>query len=244
MPCIDLFGCLEGLEVGRRLGWEGFCVVGEFGGGDFRSFVSTVKARDASLLAGALVKNDVSRNAKRAIESADLVFADARQDDAARQAAESWDVDLIVNPELNENKDLIHQRSSGLDHVIAAFMAERDIGYLVNFDNILLSSGARRAQLVGRISQNLMLADKYGVRVVFGSGERSRWHMRNPSDIEATARMLGMGASQARDALRRNTQYFAAKAHDRNDPDIIMRGVSVRRWGSQQRLPKRKGGWY
>jgi RNase P/RNase MRP subunit p30 len=239
----DLFASPDALDFGRRLGWGGFCVAAEYGSG-FGRFAGEARKLPGDVLVGALIAADAAKNARRALDAADLVLVDGRREDICREASETWEVDLIVNPELNEERDLIRQRSSGLDHVMAAFMAERDIGYLVNVDNILDSWGQKRTQLTGRIRQNIMLAKKYGVRVALSCGMADGWHMRNPGDMEVLGRFLGLGDSHARDSVSENALHFARKALSRNDPDTLMRGLTVKSWGHQERRSKAKYGWY
>jgi len=239
MRCFDLF---HGKEAGDGFGWDGACAVFEYGG-DFRKNAEAAK-RDGRTV-GALVFGDVSENAKKALDAgADLVFVDGRNEEAARTASESWDVDLIVNPELNGEKDLVHQRSSGLDHVMASYMAERKIGYVINFSNLLQVTGGRRVQLFGRIMQNIMLSRRYGVKVVLATGARTRWDVRNPHDMTALSFFLGLTESEGNHAVSENPEHFLKKAAGRNDPNIVTSGVEVKSWGRQERKPKRKHGWY
>lgn len=239
----NLLTCPDAVDFGRRMGWGGFCVVGEYGGG-FKKFAEDAGRLGEGVLIGALLTGEVSKGAKKALELADLVIVDGRAEDATREASESWEVDLIVNPELNEERDLIRQRASGLDHVACAFMGQRNIGYCVNVDNILHTSQARRAQLLGRIMQNLMLARKYGVRVVMSCGASSRWDVRSPHALMALGRCLGMKVSEARDSVAKNPGHFLMKAASRSSPDVLTAGVEVRSWGAQERRPNRKHGWY
>jgi RNase P/RNase MRP subunit p30 len=240
---VNLCACAASAEACRRLGWDGFCVAVDFGG-DFKRLSETSRSLGEGALLGAVVRSDVAKNAKRAVEAADLVLVDGRLEDVCREASESWDVDIIMNPELNDGKDLLKQGSGGLDDKTAAFMAERGIGYLVNADNLIDSSGPRRAKLLGRIMQNLRLARKAGVPVAFGCGQASPLHVRRPRDLAALALVLGLPRDEAENAVSRIPSGFAKKALERKDPDMITAGLEVRSWGSQQPRGKRRHGWY
>ena len=192
----------------------------------------------------AVISSDIDKLSRKAVDSFDIVFADGQDDDAARKASESWTVDLIVNCELNKLRDGMYNKNSGLDHVMCAFMSERDIGYCVNVKNILDTTGMRRAILLGRINQNLMLCKKYKVRIVLSCGAKTPLDARTPQDLMNLGKILGLSVSQSRDAVSKNPMYFLSKAKDRNDPDIIMRGVRVKSWGGQKAEAKRRYGWY
>jgi RNase P/RNase MRP subunit p30 len=240
----NLFTCQDAIEFGRRMGWDKFCLVGEYGRGDLKKNVGAGSQTRPDVITGVLVTSDVAKNAKKALDLADIVLVDGRTEDAAREASESWDIDLIVNAELGQERDLIRQRSSGLDHVIASFMSQRNIGYCVNVDNIIHASGARRSQLLGRVIQNIMISRKYDVKVVLSCGQVSRWDLRNPHALMAVGRCLGLNLSESRDTVSKNPDYFIKKAAARNNPDIITEGVEVKSWGKQDRKPNRKHGWY
>jgi len=244
MKHYDLYADGRCADAYRRLGWDGFCVTVGYGT-DYRRLQDGARRLGGDVSVGAVLTKDVEKDAKKAIDlGADLVIVDGRTDEPARAASESWDVDLIVNPELNEERDLVDQWSSGLDHIMSSFMAERDIGYLVNCGNLLHSSGLRRTRLIGRIMQNLRLAKKYGFKVVVSSGSRTPQDARNPSDLTQVAMMLGMDEDAAENATSKNTEHFMKKSHDRNSGDVLMRGLSVKSWGAAERRPKRKHGWY
>lgn len=244
MKCYDLLADARTIEAHRRLGWDGICATVEFGA-EFKKNSENARKTGAEVKIGALLTKDVEKNARKALDmGAYLVLADGRSDDVARAASESWDVDLIVNPEPNEERDLVDQWSSGLDHIMASFMAEREIGYCVNAGNVLHSEGMRRVRLLGRIGQNLMLARKYGLRVVLASGARSDYDVRNRNDLMEVGRMLGMSESAACESICENPTFFIEKASSRSDQDVIMRGLIVKNWGTLERKPKRKYGWY
>ena len=131
-----------------------------------------------------------------------------------------------------------------MDHVICAFMAERNIGYLICFGNILHSNSQRRTRLFGRISQNIMLCRKYKVKVVLSSGARTVWDVKNPWDLAIMSRFLGMSDGESMAAVSKNTLHFVKKASERNSQNILLSGLEVKDWGSHERKPKQKYGWY
>jgi RNase P/RNase MRP subunit p30 len=244
MKCYDLYADEKTAQAHKRLGWEGICAVSD-NSADIKRISEGEKLLGRETLAGALLSADVEKGARKALDAgADLVIVDGRTEDAARGASESWDVDLIVNPEMNEERDLIDQWNSGLDHVMSSFMAERGIGYCINAGNIRHSNGLRRVRLLGRIGQNIRLARKYGVRIVLTSGARNDLDVRNPNDLSEVGMMLGLCEKEAYDSVSKNPAYYVRKAFDRNSQDILMKGLTVKSWGSQQRKPKRKYGWY
>jgi RNase P/RNase MRP subunit p30 len=246
MRHVDLYTGIGCVEQEKRMGWDRTCAVAEYKGkGEFKKYRENAVALGDDVLVGALISGDARKNARKALDAqADVIIADGRIEDACRTASECWEVDLIVNPELTGSRDLLDQWSSGLDHVMASFMAERGIGYCVNTANILDAAGVKRARLLGRIMQNLRLARKYRVNIVFATGARDKWSIRSPSDLAQLAKTLGLPDAESRKTVSQNPLFYVKRASERNNPDILTKGLEVVDWGSQQRKPKRKYGWY
>ncbi|MBD3388785.1 MAG: hypothetical protein GF416_06930 [Candidatus Altiarchaeales archaeon] len=237
MHYVNLFTSPDAVETSKKLGWDIVCSVAEYSRG--------LKKSEAEVLSGALISDSIRKNSRKALDSgADIIIAEGSGEKGGREASECWEVDLIVNLESVRERDRVNQRSSGLDHVMASYMAERNTGYCINLENILNTRGVRRAQTLGRIGQNIRLCRKYGVKTVFGTGRSDRWSARSPHDLILFARLLGMGDVEAKRTVTDNPMHFLRKSEARNDPDRMMKGLEVVRWGSGKPKPNRKYGWY
>lgn len=190
-----------------------------------------------------VVSSNPEAYSKKAISRADLVYVDGSDPDVLRAACELWTVDLVVDPELNRGRDGLYNCSSGLDPVCLKMMAERNMGYLVNFRNILDSRRMSRVRVLSRVWQNIRLCRKYGVRVVASSCAKTAFDARNPHEIANFLIHLGATRRQAFDAVSANPAHFLDKAKDRGDPSCITAGLRVLDWGSQKMKPNRKYGW-
>jgi len=235
------------IMAAEALGWDAVCIAGRFkDSSSFRKFAEEagkLRGGKTSVYLGALVSGNVAENAKKALELADLVLAEGRSEEACRQAAESYDVDMILGPEQYVENDMTDYRSSGLDHVTAKMMAEHGIAYGVRLSDILRSYGSKRIQLLGRISQNIRLAVKYKVRVVAVSGASGVYEMRAPRELASVLGFLGLGENSGK-AVADNPTDLLRKAEKRRSQDVITNGLEVVSWGSQQKDGKRKHGWY
>lgn len=96
--------------------------------------------------------------------------------------------------DIEEEKDSMHQRKSGLNQVLCKLMKERNVSYGISINSILRSGN--RAQLMGRIMQNVRLCQKYKVNIVVGSFASSSNEMRNPDDIESLLRLFGVKSTK------------------------------------------------
>lgn len=242
MECFDCFvgePALAGKTA--EYGWGGACVARDFDSG-FKGFLKGF-SDDTSILAGALVGGDVARNARRALDAgADVVLVSGGPDEVNRLAAECWEADVLLHPERGGEKDFMDQKNSGLDAIIARAMAGRGIMLGIVLSEILSVSGGRRVQLLGRIRQNIVLARKYGVGVVYCSGAVDEFGLRAPRDVMALLSLLGLG--ETADVVSKNPALLFAKARDRNNPNVLSKGLRVVSWGdSRPPEKKKKYGW-
>lgn len=107
-----------------------------------------------------------------------------------RPAFETGKVDIVYGLEYVERKDRVNQRQSGLNHILAKIAAKKNISLGFFLMPLLELSPSKRAQILGRLRQNLRLCHKYGVRVVIGTFAANAYELRNPLDIEAFQREI------------------------------------------------------
>ncbi len=234
----------EKLEQLESLGWDCVCFTKEFGSG-FSDFLREVeglrKNSPLRLLTGALLNKPVRRNARKALDKADLVFVEGQ----AREASECWEVDIISHPEKEAERDFMKQRDSGVDHIIAKNMSERFIALELNFSDILHSRGRSRAILLGRIRQNIKIALKYNTPIVFTTGSDKLSDLRSPGEMVSLARVLGMDEEKAKATLSSNPSRLIEKSRKRRDPNTILKGLEVVDWGELKKPSRKKMyGWY
>jgi len=160
-----------------------------------------------------------------------------------RLASDCWEVDIIGSPEAHDEKDFMHQMNSGIDLVIARACAEKGIAIEFCFANVLNSFGRRRAQIMARMMQNVKLCRLAGCSMVISSGARDKWAARAPRDLMAFGVLIGMTLTEAREAISGNPSRILERSRARNDPNVILKGLEVKKWGSEKK-EKKKYGWY
>jgi len=121
--------------------------------------------------------------------------------DRDRAVLEQGAADILFDAESIQPRDYMHQRGSGLNHVMCGLAKKNKVAIGFSFAKVLETSGSRRAQLLGRISQNIMLCRKYQVKMVIGSFARNPWQMRSAHDLASFFTVLGMHPAEARAGL-------------------------------------------
>lgn len=108
----------------------------------------------------------------------------------SRGVMERSKANFVANLELQNKRDYLHHRASGMNHIIAKIGAKR-AKTLTIFSSNLLGSGSSR--LIGRIRQNLVLAKKAKLNCILVSGATNPWQMRSRSEMVALGTFLGTG---------------------------------------------------
>ncbi len=128
-------------------------------------------------------------------------FVVVKSSDKDRMILEQGAATVLFGAESTQSKDYMHQRGSGLNHVMCELAKKKNVAIGFGFANILESSGGQRAILLGRIMQNIMLCRKYKVRMIIASFARSPWQMRSPHDLQSFFVTLGMHAEEVKKGL-------------------------------------------
>ena len=107
----------------------------------------------------------VGKNLRR-----DLVMNCANAPEKTRHAIEKSPVKIFYNLEVPGERDGLHQRKSGFNHVLAALAHEKEKIIAFNFNTILRATGTQRSVLLGRMRQNVRLCRKYKAPMMIISG--------------------------------------------------------------------------
>jgi len=124
-----------------------------------------------------------------------------RHDDNDRKLVEKGKVDLIYGLELESRKDYMHSKASGLDHVLCKLLHLKKVIVGFNFNDLLKAKGEKRALLLGRMSQNIRWCRKYKIKTAIFSFASKASELRNPGDLQALFKLLGMHAKEASDSF-------------------------------------------
>jgi ribonuclease P/MRP protein subunit RPP1 len=231
------------LKKASELGWNGICVAVDLKNINQLKDLPE-KVSNMEVYKGVVIPTDVEKNARKALDQADIIIALGGVDEANRQASECWEVDMLVNPELTQEKDHIDYKKAGIDNPTAAFMKERGIALGLDFSRISESQGRSLALTLGRIRQNVRIALKYKIPVVLTSGAREMNGLRTPVDLAQLDRMLGIPQHIGSKIVSEYPETIVKKMKLRNNPNVITKGLEVLDWGKQKPQAKRKYGWY
>jgi hypothetical protein len=126
-----------------------------------------------------------------------LVMAERDKERAAIEAGPA----VVFGLERTQPKDGLHARNSGLNQVLAAIAKRKGVAIGIALSWLLAETGAERARLLGRISQNILICRKSGARMALASGACTPDGMRSPHDLMALGRVLGMTPEESKASL-------------------------------------------
>lgn len=198
----------EFLDMAKKLGGEGVCFLYD-------------KPRDISQLRQA---EGIKVYAATLQLSAKADLRAAKGMEHVRDVLEKTNVDVVFELEDHKEKDFMSQRNSGMNHVLCAIAHDKNRVVAFSMASLLTTSGKTRAQILGRMMQNIVLCRKYGVTMALASFARSPWQMRAEGEMRALGMMLGMRPSEAAAA----TQAIKARIQHnktRREPEYIGEGI-------------------
>ncbi|MBW2986538.1 hypothetical protein KY333_04175 [Candidatus Woesearchaeota archaeon] len=182
----------EFIEIAEKLGYKDLIFVYEHKFPDVKDkFKTKLKIHDALLVQH---KKVISAKNK-----SKLVFIKADEDN--RFAFEKSKPSMVFALEESQSRDYMHQRGSGLNHILCRFAKENKVKIGFSFNSILTCNTMTRAQILGRMQQNIMLCRKYKCKSVIASFAKTPYEMRSPKDLMAFFIELGMHQKEAKDSL-------------------------------------------
>ena len=127
------------------------------------------------------------KDLRNAAKKGEITILSSSDEILARRVVDKFPVDLVTNLATSTGRDHTHYRRSGATQVLFNMMTDKKVAYLIDFNRILATSpGKGRALLLGRIMQNIRIAQKAKRQVpVFILGDRAE------DMLKAFARVLG-----------------------------------------------------
>jgi len=124
-----------------------------------------------------------------------MKIVEGKSEEITRRALSDKNIDMVVSIEKNCGKDFMKFRNSGLNQVLCKLAKKNKIVIGFNFDDLL--EAKNRADILGKMIQNIMLCRKYKVEMYVYSEKR-----KNLNDLKAFCIVLGMHPSEAKKAVK------------------------------------------
>ncbi len=128
----------------------------------------------------------------------------AKSSDNDRHFIESKKIKLIYGLEGSPRKDYLHQRASGLNHILCELAARNNVTIGIPYSALLNKKPAESSLVMGRMMQNIALCRKYRAKTIIASFSGNPFELRAPHDISSLFAMLGMSGKIINESLSYN----------------------------------------
>ena len=139
------------------------------------------------------------KNINKAAKHSKLLVAKSSDND--RLFIESKKIKLIYGFEETSKKDFLHQRASGLNHVICELASKNNIAIGFPYSSLLNKNSTTTSLIIGRMMQNIALCKKYKVKTIIGCFSEKPFEMRAQHDITSLFAMLGIKSKNIKDSI-------------------------------------------
>lgn len=190
----------EFIQVAETLGYKKLHFLYDFNGYDEgkiqRKIDLAQNNKNINIQIGLIVNQ---KNMNKASRKSKLLVAKSSEND--RLLIESKKVKIIYGFEESNKKDYLHQRASGLNHIICELANKNNVCIGFSYSRLFNENKMVVSLLIGRMMQNLALCRKYKVKTMIGSFSTSPYELRAPHDISSLFAMLGMDRKNVEDSL-------------------------------------------
>ncbi len=122
--------------------------------------------------------------------------------DKARSYLEDRRHDGVYDLEVHAEREFMHHRNSGLNQVLCKIAHDKDKIIVFDVGALLGSSGRTRAQIIGRMQQNVRLCRKYKVTMALATFAKTPYQMRREEEMIAIGQLIGMTRAEAKEATQ------------------------------------------
>ncbi|MAE43046.1 hypothetical protein CMO93_04695 [Candidatus Woesearchaeota archaeon] len=183
----------EFISIAEKLGYTGLYFLYNLEEYFEKNISGKIKIHKA-ILADARYINKTSNKYK----DKDILIA-IKSSSQDRNIMEGAKANIIFSFEEHTKRDFMHQRGSGLNHIMCKLMHENSIAVGFSLNSILNSE--KKHLILGRIMQNIKLCRKYGVKMIIASFAEKPFEMRSPHDLASLFLKLGMGQKEVKESL-------------------------------------------
>lgn len=183
----------EFAEIASRLGYKKMCFLYDFDGYDIEKEAKKLEhirtKQNMPIEIGFIVNQ---RNMDKASKHSRLLVA--KSSDKDRMLVESKKIRMIYGFEDAQKRDYLHQRASGLNHILCDLAKKNEVAIGFSYSSLLGKDKIRSSILIGRMMQNIRLCQKFKVKLIIGSFSNNPYCMRAPHDVTALFKLLGINS--------------------------------------------------
>ena len=176
----------EFIAMAEKLGYKALCFLYKLN--DYLSKQKNFEAKKIKIYAGILADSKDINKIKSKLNNNDI-FAAMKSSNNDREIIEKSKVDMIFSFEDSVKKDFIHQRASGLNHILCKSAKENNV--TIGFSLSLILNSKNKHVILGRMMQNIKMCKKFRVKTIIASFAEKPFEMRSVHDLRSLFEILG-----------------------------------------------------
>jgi len=189
----------EFILIAGRIGYDTLIFLYNFSEYSEKQKNNTIKSGKIKIYTGILAdKKNIDKVKNRFRNKG--VFVAIKSSNIDREVIERPKADLIFSLEENSKKDFMHQRGSGLNHIMCKLAHDNSL--IIGFSLSSLLHSEKKYIILGRMMQNIKLCRKYKVKTAIASFSSNPFDMRSPNDIVSLFTSLGMQQKDVKDSVK------------------------------------------
>lgn len=180
----------EFIELAARLGHKKLHFLYNFDDYDkdkIQKKLESIENKKINMQIGFIINQ---KNINKALQQSKFLVA--KSSDKDRFFIESKKVKMIYGFEEINKKDYLHQRASGLNHVLCELANKNNVSIGFAYSSLFNKNPETASLIMGRMMQNISLCRKYKVKTIIGSFSENPFDMRSLHDTISLFSMLGM----------------------------------------------------
>ena len=190
----------EFIEIASRLGFKKIYFLYNFSDYDeenIKKKLSIVKEhKNINVQTGFIINQ---KNINKALQQSKLLAVKSSDND--RFFIESKKIKLIYGFEDVHKKDYLHQRASGLNHIICELAKKNNVTIGFSYSSLFSKNPAESSLIMGRLMQNISLCQKYKVKTIIASFAQKPYEPRASHDLASLFALLGMDGKRISDSV-------------------------------------------
>lgn len=189
----------EFVQIAAKLGINKLCFLydfDEYNEEKVQKNLSQLQYKNLDLEIGFLVNQ---KNMNKALQYSKLLVI--KSSDKDRFFIESKKIKLIYGFEEVHKKDHLHQRASGLNHVLCGIANKNNVAVGFSYSSLFSKNPQTASLIMGRMMQNIALCRKYQVKTAIASFAKSPYELRAPHDIASLFAVLGMDGKKIKESM-------------------------------------------
>lgn len=196
---------------------------------DFKEELKNIRENNNTILITPRTLEKLKEGINTAKQKFDIVLVQGTSNKANRYIVEQTNADFLLNPQSSDSVkryDFIHHFNSGLNHILASLAKKKDIGIFISLNFLKWENPVRISKELGRINQNLILAQKYGLPIVADFLIEENFDIKTNTELKGIYHFFNIS-----NYTRKRMLYQLEESHCKNifkkSPNYIGEGIEV-----------------